>query len=124
MVVIRLTRGGAKKSPFYHVVVTDKRKPRDGSFIERVGYYNPTIKNTDNKYGLNLELARINYWIDNGAQPSDRVKYLIRSFVKLQQSQPASLVNAPSTKALTTSTVDTALATPATTASTSTAATT
>ncbi len=76
MVVIRLSRGGAKKRPFYHVVVADKRRSRDGRFIEKVGYYNPIASGKD--VPVKLDIERINYWLSNGAQPSDRVKHLIK----------------------------------------------
>ena len=75
MVVIRLSRGGAKKRPFYHIVVADKRRSRDGRFIERLGYYNPIAAGKDVK--LTLDAERVQHWIKNGAQPSDRVKHLI-----------------------------------------------
>lgn len=69
---MRLSRGGRKKAPFYRVVVADSRAPRDGKFIERVGTYNPLLaKDDDNRVNLNVE--RIKYWLDEGAQPSDRV---------------------------------------------------
>ena len=84
MVVIRLTRGGAKKRPFYHVVVADQRKPRDGRFIEQLGYYNPV---KEEKNYLRLDLERVNHWINNGAQPSGRVQYLIKEFAQLQVTQ-------------------------------------
>jgi small subunit ribosomal protein S16 len=84
MVIIRLTRGGAKKRPFYHVVAADSRKPRDGRFIERLGYYNP-IGKTLTKDNLNLDMDRINYWIATGAQPSERVQRLIDLFAQAQQ---------------------------------------
>lgn len=77
MVVIRLSRGGAKKRPFYHIVVADKRRSRDGRFIERLGYYNPIASGKDISIELNLE--RVNYWITNGAQASDRVKSLLKT---------------------------------------------
>jgi len=77
MVVIRLSRGGAKKRPFYHIVVADKRRSRDGRFIERLGYYNPIPAGKDVALELNIE--RVNYWIANGAQASDRVKTLIKT---------------------------------------------
>lgn len=76
MVVIRLSRGGAKKRPFYHVVVADKRRSRDGRFIEKVGYYNPIASGKD--VAVKLDVERIKYWLSNGAQPSDRVKHLIK----------------------------------------------
>ncbi len=80
MVSIRLTRGGAKKRPFYHIIVTDSRNRRDGRFIERLGFFNPIAKGNDEPLRLNLE--RANYWIGVGAQPSDRVANLIKSYIK------------------------------------------
>lgn len=80
MVVIRLSRGGAKKRPFYHIVVSDKRCPRDGRCIERIGYFNPIAAGKDIRLNLNHERAQ--YWISQGAQPSDRVKQLIKTFEK------------------------------------------
>ena len=71
MVVIRLARGGAKKRPFYQIVVTDSRNARDGRFIERIGFYNPTAQGNAEKIRLNTE--RYNHWVGTGAQPSDRV---------------------------------------------------
>lgn len=76
MVVIRLSRTGAKKRPFYHIVVADKRRARDGRFIENLGYFNPIAAGKDVR--LSLDLARIEYWVTQGAQPSDRVKSLIK----------------------------------------------
>lgn len=76
MVVIRLARGGAKKRPFYHVVVTDSRNPRDGSYIERLGYFNPIAKGGEAR--LQVEQARVDYWLQVGAQPSDRVAALLK----------------------------------------------
>lgn len=78
MVVIRLARGGAKKKPFYHVVVTDRRNSRDGRYIERLGIFNPVARGADIHLKLNLE--RINHWLACGAQPSERVKQLIALF--------------------------------------------
>jgi len=76
MVVIRLSRSGAKKRPFYHIVVADKRRSRDGRFIEQLGYYNPIATGKDVPLTLNIERAE--HWIANGAQPSDRVKHLMK----------------------------------------------
>lgn len=76
MVVIRLARGGAKKRPFYHIVVADKRSSRNGRFIEQVGYFNPIAAGKDVR--LSMLIERVNHWIANGAQPSDRVKHLIK----------------------------------------------
>lgn len=80
MVTIRLARGGAKKRPFYHVVVTDSRSRRDGRYIERVGFFNPIAQGKDPRLSLNRE--RIEYWISCGAQTSDRVASLIKEFNK------------------------------------------
>ena len=76
MVVIRLSRGGAKKRPFYHIVVADKRRSRDGRFIEQLGYFNPIAAGKEVR--LTLDLAKTQEWIKKGAQPSDRVKHLIK----------------------------------------------
>ncbi|HFQ13363.1 MAG TPA: 30S ribosomal protein S16 [Gammaproteobacteria bacterium] len=76
MVSIRLARGGAKKRPFYHVVVTDSRNPRDGRYIERLGFFNPRA--TGQEVRLNLDTARIDHWISQGAQASERVSKLIK----------------------------------------------
>jgi small subunit ribosomal protein S16 len=71
---IRLTRGGAKKHPFYHIVVTDSRKARDGRSIERLGFFNPVARGQEER--LRLDLERVDYWTGVGAQLSDRVKKL------------------------------------------------
>jgi small subunit ribosomal protein S16 len=76
MVSIRLARGGAKKRPFYHVVVSDSRSPRDGRYIERVGFFNPQARGQEE--GLRLDDTRIDYWISKGAKPSERVASLIK----------------------------------------------
>jgi small subunit ribosomal protein S16 len=80
MVTIRLTRGGAKKRPFYHVVVTDSRNRRDGRYIERLGFYNPVATGKEEPLKLNVE--RIEHWLGQGAQPSERVAALIKQFAK------------------------------------------
>ncbi|HKY92809.1 MAG TPA: 30S ribosomal protein S16 [Nevskiaceae bacterium] len=84
MVTIRLARAGAKKRPFYHVVATEKRNPRDGRFIERLGYYNPNAQGNEKK--LVLDKARIEHWTKNGAQVSERVTYLVTNEAKVQPS--------------------------------------
>ena len=76
MVTIRLARGGAKKRPFYHIVVTDSRNRRDGRYIERVGFYNPVAAGQEEK--LRIDQERVAYWISKGAQPSDRVAKLVK----------------------------------------------
>lgn len=78
MVVIRLSRGGARHRPFYSIVAAHKRNRRDGRFIERLGFYNPIA--TASETGLNIALDRINYWRQNGAQVSDTVERLVRQF--------------------------------------------
>jgi small subunit ribosomal protein S16 len=80
MVVIRLSRAGAKKRPFYHVVVTDSRKRRDGSSIERLGYYNPMARGQE--VSLHLEMDKIVHWQSVGAHLSDRVDSLVKAYKK------------------------------------------
>jgi small subunit ribosomal protein S16 len=77
MVSIRLSRGGSKKRPFYHIVVTDSRSKRDGCHIERVGFFNPLASGQD--VGLNINQERVAYWISQGAKASDRVASLMKS---------------------------------------------
>ncbi|HET9679769.1 MAG TPA: 30S ribosomal protein S16 [Gammaproteobacteria bacterium] len=76
MVTIRLTRGGAKKRPFYHIVVTDSRNKRDGRYIERLGFFNPVARGNEEK--LRLDRERAEHWISKGAQASERVAYLLK----------------------------------------------
>jgi small subunit ribosomal protein S16 len=80
MVVIRLARGGAKKRPFYHVVVADKRCARDGRKLETLGYFNPIAAGSEKR--LELNVARLQEWVSKGAQPSERVKKLVVEFEK------------------------------------------
>lgn len=80
MVTIRLSRGGAKKKPFYQMVVADSRRARDGRFIENVGFFNPMAKGQEEKVRMNIE--RIEHWIGQGAQPSDRVASLLKGYKK------------------------------------------
>ncbi|PWV58585.1 30S ribosomal protein S16 [Plasticicumulans acidivorans] len=84
MVTIRLARGGAKKRPFYHVIVADSRNRRDGRYIERLGFFNPIAKGGEQRLSLNIE--RIGYWQGTGAQVSDRVAALLKEQAKLQQA--------------------------------------
>ena len=77
MVSIRLSRAGAKKRPFYHLVVTDSRNRRDGRYIERLGYFNPL--GTDKEENLRVDLERVDYWLSQGARPSDRVSSLLKT---------------------------------------------
>jgi small subunit ribosomal protein S16 len=76
MVTIRLARGGAKKKPFYHVVVTDSRNRRDGRYIERIGFFNPMAKGGEVR--LNIDGERAAHWVGKGAQTSDRVAKLLK----------------------------------------------
>ncbi|UDG80929.1 30S ribosomal protein S16 [Candidatus Hartigia pinicola] len=80
MVIIRLSRGGAKKRPFYQIVVTDSRNPRDGRFIERIGFFNPIASGQAEV--LRLDLSRIEHWIALGATASDRVMRLVKQAKK------------------------------------------
>ncbi len=76
MVTIRLSRAGSKKRPFYHLTVTDSRNPRDGRFIERVGFFNPIARGQEER--LRVDNDRIDYWVSKGAQVSDRVAKLVK----------------------------------------------
>ncbi len=80
MVTIRLSRGGSKKRPFYHVTVADHRTARDGKFIERVGFFNPIARGAEE--GIRLDMDRIDYWVRQGAQLSDRVAKLVKNYPK------------------------------------------
>lgn len=78
MVVIRLARSGAKKRPFYHMVVTDSRNRRDGRFVERIGFYNPVASGKE--MGLRVDLERLAYWQGHGAQLSPTAARLVKQF--------------------------------------------
>ncbi|HAY41453.1 MAG TPA: 30S ribosomal protein S16, partial [Gammaproteobacteria bacterium] len=78
MVKVRLARGGAKKKPFYSIVATDSRKRRDSGYIERIGYFNPVARGQEVR--LSLEEDRLDYWVSQGAQISDRVKQLVKEY--------------------------------------------
>lgn len=73
MVKMRLRRAGAKKQPFYRVIVADERSPRNGRFIEEIGYYNPLVEN-----GINIDAEKAKKWIANGVQPTETVKGLLK----------------------------------------------
>ena len=85
MVTIRLSRGGAKKRPFYHLVVSDSRNRRDGRYLERLGFFNPMSAKGDE--GLRIDLDRVEHWVKVGAQPSDRVAHLLKVYRKQQGKQ-------------------------------------
>ena len=76
MVTIRLSRGGSKKRPFYHVVVADSRKARDGRFIEQIGFFNPIARGQEER--LRVDLDRVTHWQSQGAQLSGRVAELVK----------------------------------------------
>jgi small subunit ribosomal protein S16 len=84
-VVLRLTRAGGKKTPFYRVVAADKRSPRDGRFIEQLGVYDPLRTPPE----IRFDLERVDYWLKVGAQPSDTVGDLIKSARKAAPAAPA-----------------------------------
>ncbi len=86
MVSIRLSRGGAKKRPFYHIVVTDQRNRRDGRYLERLGFFNPVAAANEDK--LRIDLARVEYWLGQGARPSERVVSLVKGYRKQQVGDP------------------------------------
>ena len=85
MVTIRMSRSGAKKRPFYHIVVTDCRNRRDGSYIERLGFFNPIATGGEERLRINTE--RTEYWSSQGAQMSERVASLLKDQQKGQQAQ-------------------------------------
>jgi small subunit ribosomal protein S16 len=87
MVTIRLSRAGAKGRPFYHVVVSDSRRPRDGRYIERLGFFSPMAKGSEER--LRLDLGRYDYWVGVGAQTSDRVASLVKESRELAPTQAA-----------------------------------
>lgn len=76
MVVIRLSRGGAKKRPFYHLAVADHRRARDGRYIERVGFFNPQSRGQEVR--LRVDMERVEYWLSQGARLSPRVANLVK----------------------------------------------
>ena len=84
MVVIRLARGGAKKRPFYHIVVTDQRRRRDTNYIKRIGYFNPMARGQEIR--LHLEMEALIHWQGQGAQLSDRVASLVKSMNRTTQA--------------------------------------
>lgn len=83
MVTIRLARGGSKKRPFYHIHVAERRVSRDGRFIERIGFFNPIARGAEEK--LRVDIDRLDYWVRQGAQMSERVEKLIKVYRKSVQ---------------------------------------
>ena len=85
MVVIRLSRSGSKKRPFYHVTVADSRVARDGRFIERLGFYNPIARGAEE--GTRIDMDRVEHWLKQGAQMSERVQQIVKAYRKTSASQ-------------------------------------
>ncbi|MFY0679664.1 MAG: 30S ribosomal protein S16 [Thalassovita sp.] len=83
---IRLARGGSKKRPFYRVVAADSRMPRDGRFIEKLGTYNPLLPK-DSEERVKLDMERVQYWLSQGAQPSDRVSRFLEAAGVLEKKE-------------------------------------
>ena len=96
MVIIRLARSGAKKNPYYFVTVADERKPRDGSFIERLGFFNPSAKGQEER--LRIDIEKLDQWVSKGAQLSDRVKKLVKD-AKLSPEELQAKLDAKKQKA-------------------------
>lgn len=97
---IRLARGGAKKRPFYQIVIADARSPRDGRFVEKVGTYNPMLPH-DNENRIHLNTDRIKYWLGVGAQPTDRVALFLgkANLIEMPAVRETPLKSAPKAKA-------------------------
>ncbi len=87
MVRIRLARGGSKKRPFYSIVVADQRRAANKHFIERLGFFNPRAAGKEEK--IRLDLERVAYWVDNGAQPTDRVAHIVKMAEAAAAAEPA-----------------------------------
>lgn len=87
MLVIRLSRAGSKKRPYYHISVADSRVARDGRFVERLGFFNPVARGATE--GMRIDLERYDYWVRQGAQPSERVKSVVKQWRKAEGAKPA-----------------------------------
>jgi small subunit ribosomal protein S16 len=85
---IRLARGGSKKRPFYRIVAADSRMPRDGRFIEKLGTYNPLLPK-DSEDRIKMDLDRVKHWLDQGAQPTDRVSRFLEAAGVLEKQERA-----------------------------------
>ena len=96
MVIIRLARSGAKKNPYYFITVADERRPRDGAFIERLGFFNPSAKGQEER--LRIDIEKLEEWVSKGAQVSERIKSLIKES-KLTSEEFAAKVEAKKVKA-------------------------
>lgn len=91
MVVIRLSRGGSKQQPFYDIVATYRTAPRDGRFIEQLGYFNPVARGQSKR--LHLKPERIQHWLDQGAQMSERAKHLYKEYLESMTSHQSGNAN-------------------------------
>jgi small subunit ribosomal protein S16 len=90
---IRLARGGSKKRPFYRIVASDSRMPRDGRFIEKLGTYNPLLpKDSEDRVKMNME--RVQYWLDQGAQPTDRISRFLEAAGVVEKKERANMKKA------------------------------
>lgn len=87
---IRLARGGSKKRPFYRIVAADSRMPRDGRFVEKLGSYDP-LQPKDSETRVTLDLARVQHWLDHGAQPTDRVARMLEAAGARPKAERANL---------------------------------
>ena len=87
MVIIRLSRGGSKKRPFYHITVANSRVSRDGRFIERIGFFNPIARGAEENSRVDLE--RFDHWVSQGAQVSDRVIQIVKQYRKATTQEVA-----------------------------------
>lgn len=83
MVTIRLARGGSKKRPFYHLTVADSRCARNGRYVERVGFFNPVARGQEER--LRIDVERVEFWVGQGAQMSERVQQLLKEHQKTQE---------------------------------------
>ncbi len=92
MVKIRLSRGGAKKRPFYHIVATDQRNKRDGRSLERLGFFNPIAAGNEKR--LQLDTVRVQHWIDQGAQLTDKVRVLFKEAATASKQDTAPVAKA------------------------------
>ncbi|MEM9477703.1 MAG: 30S ribosomal protein S16 [Pseudomonadota bacterium] len=96
---IRLARGGSKKRPFYSIVAADSRMPRDGRFIEKLGTYNPLLPK-DSEERVKMKMERVQYWLDKGAQPTDRISRMLEAAGVLEKKERANMKKAePGAKA-------------------------
>ncbi len=90
---IRLARGGSKKRPFYRIVAADSRMPRDGRFIEKLGTYNPLLPK-DSEDRVKMDMERVQYWLDQGAQPSDRISRFLEAAGVVEKKERANMKKA------------------------------